>query len=73
MHPDRLEGSAALLVRVWTDDAEPGVVRFRLLTSVSGQPTRVVARGRGQADLLEAIRAWLDDVVGDDRPAGDEK
>jgi hypothetical protein len=64
--PNRLEGSAALLVRVWTEHADPGTVRFRILTSTPGQPTQVVARGRGRDELLEAVRAWLEEVAGPD-------
>ncbi len=58
--------SAALLVRVWLEG--PGEFRARLLTRHGGAPGAsaeevTVAVASSPADVLEAVRAWLDDFT----------
>jgi hypothetical protein len=60
--------SAALLVRVWREG--PGEFRARLLT-LSADATGAsaeevtVAVASSPADVLDAVRAWLDDFTRD--------
>ncbi|MGY1695690.1 MULTISPECIES: hypothetical protein [unclassified Geodermatophilus] len=58
--------SAALLVRVWLEDA--GRFRARLLTQAdtpagTSAPEVTVAVAASPAEVLDAVRDWLDDVV----------
>jgi hypothetical protein len=69
--PPHLGASAALLVRVWTEEGEPASVRFRILASTPGRPTHVVARGHGAELLLAVVRDWLD-VLGSGEPDGSD-
>ena len=59
--------SAALLVRVWSED---GARNFRgRLTSIDTSPGRrgpeeaTVALASSPGDVVDAVRAWLDDVL----------
>lgn len=59
--------SAALLIRVWFEDA--GELRARLLTHgavPSGAPAEevTVAVASSPDGVLDAVRTWLDDVIG---------
>ena len=65
--------SAALLIRVWFEDA--GELRARLLTHVdgaSGAPADevTVAVASSPDGVLDAVRTWLDDVIGQAPDAG---
>ncbi|MBB3084067.1 hypothetical protein [Geodermatophilus sabuli] len=60
--------SAVLLVRVWLEEA--GAFRARLTTlggATEESPTDevTVAVASSPRDVLDAVRDWLDDVVGD--------
>jgi hypothetical protein len=59
--------SAALLLRVWLEG--PGEFRARLLTlraDAAGTSTEevTVAVASSPQDVLDAVRAWLDDFTG---------
>lgn len=61
------DSSAALLVRVWLEG--PGEFRARLLTlSADATGTSAeevtVALASSPGGVLDAVRAWLDDVTG---------
>lgn len=58
--------SAALLIRVWFEDA--GIFRARLLTQedvAAGMPAEevTVAVASSPDSVLDAVRNWLDDVA----------
>jgi hypothetical protein len=67
--------ASALLVRVWLEG--PGVFRARLTTLVAGTEESpvdeaTVAVASSPREVLDAVRDWLDDVIGDatDRGGG---
>ncbi len=65
--------SAALLIRVWLEDA--GAFRARLLTqrdAAAGRPAEevTVAVASSPDGVLDAVRSWLDDVTGQDVDPG---
>jgi len=62
------ERSAALVVRVWTENAD-GAFRARLTAvDVTGAATAgeevAVAVAASPGDVLDAVRAWLDQFLG---------
>jgi hypothetical protein len=61
------DGTSALLIRVWFEDA--GEFRARLLTqpdAAASSPTgeMTVAVASSPDGVLDAVRTWLDEVIG---------
>ena len=65
--------SAALLIRVWLEDA--GEFRARLLTlgdlASDGAEEQTVAATSSPRDVLDAVRDWLDDFIRQAADPGD--
>jgi hypothetical protein len=70
--------SAALLLRVWREDGTPSF-RGRLIgmdtsPGSAGEELATVGLATSPRDMVNAVRAWLDEFLGDDPKAmdGDE-
>ncbi|MEV3987798.1 hypothetical protein AB0J57_02705 [Streptomyces sp. NPDC049837] len=54
--------SGVLIVRVWVEGGGPDGFRARILQTVDGEETPPAAACR-TADVLLAVRAWLDELL----------
>ncbi|MFV2118376.1 hypothetical protein ACE14D_07995 [Streptomyces sp. Act-28] len=54
--------SGVLVLRVWLEGGGPDDVRARIIRIVDGEQRPPAAAG-GTADVLSAVRIWLDELL----------
>ncbi|WP_189533642.1 hypothetical protein [Streptomyces roseolilacinus] len=57
--------SGVLVLRVWLEDGRPDDFRARIIRIVDGEQKPPAAAGR-TADVLLAVRSWLDELLEQD-------